>query len=493
MPDENASVSPEQQQVAVQALVAALGFACEWYVDAEGHRSGLSEEGRPEWLRLKTQLARADVAGIAAYDLSRVYRNTREFLEFVDELEQLEKRIVLVHDLVDTGTAGGRMLATVLVSMYEMEARKTSERVTANIAYKRHSIGQHWGPIPFGCQREKGILSPDPETLYLPHPQTGEPVARAYHGALARAYELFATGEYTYDALAAALNAEGWCFKTRQGAPRAWTVDDARRVMAAWQLYAGDLPLGRLKDGPTEVLKGAHDPLLDPGLCATVGAEVQRRARTYPHKGPNHAYLLTGVLACAECGKPLVGSAQDGRHVYRHHARCKRPAWIDADDFDQCFVAWCEQLDSPAILPAIYEALDALAPTAAQERKTVMRLEKRLQRLAAAYLAGRVSESQYQAQVAQLEHDLATARAAIPADIAAILATVNQFKDLLSGLPLITRKEQRNVMRSLFVRVEVSGNPLADGHIARIVPAEWLEPLWPFIWRFAPEMNVRLG
>jgi len=55
MPDENASVSPEQQQAAVQVLAEALGFACEWYVDAEGHRSGLSEEGRPEWLRLKAR------------------------------------------------------------------------------------------------------------------------------------------------------------------------------------------------------------------------------------------------------------------------------------------------------------------------------------------------------------------------------------------------------------------------------------------------------
>lgn len=299
MPNENASISPEQQQAAIRTLVELRGFACEWYIDAEGHRSGLSEDGRPEWLRLKEHLEHENVAGVAAYDLSRIYRNVHDFLEFVDVLDRLNKRLMLVHDLIDTGTAAGRMLSTVLVAMYEMEARKTSERVTANIAYKRRKQGKHWGPVPFGCQRIEGVLHPDPDVLYIAHPTTGEMVSRPYHDALVLAYRLFSTGDYSCDRIADELNADGWYFKSRKGAGRPWTVDDARRILSAWQLYAGDLPLGRQKDGPVEVIAGAHAPIIDPALCQLVGQELQKRSRPYTSHGKRRSYLLTGLLYCS--------------------------------------------------------------------------------------------------------------------------------------------------------------------------------------------------
>ncbi len=489
MPNENASVSPEQQKAAIRTLVEARGFTCEWYIDAEGHRSGLSEDGRPEWLHLKEQLARDDVAGVAAYDLSRVYRNVREFLEFVDVLERLQKRLVLVNDLIDTGTAAGRMIATVLVAMYEMEARKTSERVTANIAYKRRKQGKHWGPVPFGCQRIEGVLHPDPDVLYIAHPVTGETVARPYHDSLVLAYRLFATGEYSCERVADELNAEGWYFKNRKGDGRVWTVDDARRILSAWQLYAGNLPLGRQKDKPTEIIAGAHSPIVDPALCQIVGQELQKRARTYTSHGQRHSYLLTGLLYCAECGRALVANAQDGQRIYRHRAKCKRPVWIDADRLEQIALSWCGRLYTEEIINSVYAALDALAPTAGNIRQHIIKLENYSQRLTAAYLAGKVPEAKYRAAGSKIETDLIAAREQLPADINAIMGIVSRFRDLTTGIETLGFQEQKDVLHSIFSRIEISGDPLKDGRLVHIEPSPWLAPLWPFIWRNSPELR----
>jgi DNA invertase Pin-like site-specific DNA recombinase len=486
MPDENASVSPDQQRAAIRALVEARGFACEWYVDAEGHRSGLSEEGRPAWLQLKAQLPRADVAGIAAYDLSRIHRNTREFLEFVDELEKLHKRMVLVHDMVDTGTAGGRMLATVLVSMYEMEARKTSERVTANIEYKRRALGWHWGTIPFGCIRIKGCLQPDPDTLWLTD-AAGALRERPYHAALQQAYEWFAGGDYTYDSLTAALNAAGWRFKNRQGVAREWTRDDVRRILAAWRLYAGDLPLGRQKDHPAEVIAGLHDPILEPDLCRRVGAELERHARAYTTHGPRSSYLLTPLLVCHNCDQPLTTARQEGVRYYRHAARCKIPAWIPADGYERSFTAWVGALDTPGLPAALHAALAAISPTGAAAHRELLRLEAQQPRLLQRHLAGDLPLAAYLAASDTLAAQLRAAQAALPPGWDDIQPQLTRFRALSQDLGALDYQEQKDVIHSLFARIEISGNPLDTGHLVRLTPRDWLASLWPFIWRAAPD------
>src|SRR2546426_1026964 len=69
--DKRDEVSPERQVTLCTEEAERRGWAYEVYKDAEGHRSGGSEKHRPEWRRLKLQLARADVAAVIVADISR--------------------------------------------------------------------------------------------------------------------------------------------------------------------------------------------------------------------------------------------------------------------------------------------------------------------------------------------------------------------------------------------------------------------------------------
>ena len=333
-------ISPEIQAQAVESHVHALGYRVEWYEDIDGHKSGRHEAGRPGWLNLKTQLDRDDVAGIAAYDLSRLYRNTREFLQFIDRIQKRKLRLIIVNENIDTSSSTGQAVLTILMAMYQLEADLASDRITTSISYKREQLGLHWGPVPFGCQRDRATkeLIPDPTTYEVSDPQTEKVIQRTYHATLQALYEYFATGAYTYRRLAVTMNVNLYRFRNRAGESRLWTTDDVRRTLAAWQLYRGDLPLGRKKDNPTTVVQGAHRPILPPELCDQVAAQLILRRKRYT-KSTHHTYLLTGIIYCGSCKRKLGGAnyKDKGARLYRHQeAKRECPEiWVEVEVLEE--------------------------------------------------------------------------------------------------------------------------------------------------------------
>jgi len=51
--DANDMNSPERQRANIQAICDQHGWTAEWYMDADGHKSGRHERNRPGWLALK--------------------------------------------------------------------------------------------------------------------------------------------------------------------------------------------------------------------------------------------------------------------------------------------------------------------------------------------------------------------------------------------------------------------------------------------------------
>ena len=98
-------ISPAKQHQALEHLCAMHGWTPEWYEDAEGHRSGRSEKGRPGWKALKAQLGRSDIVAVVSYSLSRLSRDLRHFLDFLDECERHELTIATLKESVDTRSA----------------------------------------------------------------------------------------------------------------------------------------------------------------------------------------------------------------------------------------------------------------------------------------------------------------------------------------------------------------------------------------------------
>ena len=70
-------------------------------------------------------------------------------------------RLVSVSEVLDTSSAGGRMLITLLGALAQFEREQVSERTSFALSYKRKA-GQVYSPIPFGFVREGDLLVPEP-------------------------------------------------------------------------------------------------------------------------------------------------------------------------------------------------------------------------------------------------------------------------------------------------------------------------------------------
>ena len=170
-------------------------YQVEWYEDID--RSGRDEKNRPGWQALLSQLDRPDVAGVISYSFSRMYRNLLQFLTFLDRCEQLNLQILTVKETIDTSSAIGRAMVSILMLIYQLESDQTSERMTEGIQYRREVLGRHWGPLPFGAERDdEKHLIPTPRTYRL----NGE--ERRYIDGLRFIYELYATNQHGMEAVA---------------------------------------------------------------------------------------------------------------------------------------------------------------------------------------------------------------------------------------------------------------------------------------------------
>ncbi|MCR4333214.1 MAG: recombinase family protein [Sulfuricaulis sp.] len=316
--------SPERQQTNTNDKATELGLTPENYTDAEGHRSGRSEDARPEWRKARARLTGPDVAALVVDTWDRAARNVRLLLELVDECERLSVRFISCHDAIDTRTAQGRFQLSIIASVGEFESNVAGERQSATADYLRRTKGRYIGWPPFGSERVKT------ETDYTLLPSTKLQPNGTDHQALTHLYELRLRESFSTDSMAAKMNAEDWRFRDRRGQLGFWNGDRVRGVIRNHWTYAGYVVVGQSHRGDYEIIPGSHAPLLPESLTGPVAAGFGWRARgRRTRESLDHP--LTGLLICGECGERLTGEFRRGRIAYRHivHLGCSLPYRLD--------------------------------------------------------------------------------------------------------------------------------------------------------------------
>lgn len=251
------AVSPEMQRAAIQQWADRNGpFAIEWFEDLG--LSGRFEANREGWQALLQRLDRNDPAvyGIAVYNYTKTHRNVVHYLKFYDDrIAPLGKRLVDVSNpSLDLATANGRMLGSIQMAVAEAHSRQTSENIIEAIHHVQAVKGRHYGPTPFGCDRDPDTyhLIPSVKFYYLDvssgdtRPDQGDPPPgyeqRYYHDALSAAAGLM-DGSRSFAECAALLNAAGWRFWTRdKSEPILFNRQRVLGIARHYALYAGELP-----------------------------------------------------------------------------------------------------------------------------------------------------------------------------------------------------------------------------------------------------------
>ena len=120
---------------------------------------------RPGWQRVEEMLRTKEVGGVVVIALDRMTRKLRDFMSLSERFFKKDYALHCVTERVDTGSANGRLVLHILMSVAEWELDEISER-TSRCLQSKKAAGKVWGQIPYGY-----MLASDGESVIPNKPE----------------------------------------------------------------------------------------------------------------------------------------------------------------------------------------------------------------------------------------------------------------------------------------------------------------------------------
>jgi DNA invertase Pin-like site-specific DNA recombinase len=161
--DEQASqgVSLDAQDARIRAYAVAQAREIdEMVVDAGQSAKTLQ---RPGIARILAAIRAGEVEALVVLKLDRLTRSTRDLADLLDLTAKHDVALVSLSESLDTSTAAGRMVVSMLGVVAQWEREAISERTASALGHKR-AQGKVYGKTPFGYRRDGSNLVPDPAT-----------------------------------------------------------------------------------------------------------------------------------------------------------------------------------------------------------------------------------------------------------------------------------------------------------------------------------------
>jgi site-specific DNA recombinase len=452
--EQTEGYSLSAQQTAIEAYCKAQDWELvEVYRDAG--RSGKNLAGREELTRMLADTKSGQFERVVFLKLDRLARNLKDLLTICDGLEAAKVGIVSIHESIDTGTATGRMIRSILGAVSEFEREAIVERVKTGIAEMARQ-GRILGKLPLGYVRdESGNIALDMETA----PLIGEMFLQ------------YATGTCsTWDL-------------SRWARRRGLDLDRfAVHRLLTLPVYAGKvLHLGKV------VADGKHPAIIDEETFERVQqVRTQRRYRGSPKPFGREPYPLSNIAVCGRCGYHLIGTRN--RHRTRYmlcygvqrygQSSCEqRLARCDLLEGQIAAYVGRMQLGESYIDDVVDEVRQRRGSPDEAERATLGAAIDRWHRL---FVLGEIDEDRLRRETAPLRERLVDLeRADSPLDVSLAASYLRDLGGLWASSP---RKLQREFIREVFQRIVVEGHQVTE-----ITPKPVYAPL------FTADRHERFG
>ena len=167
------------QEDAVRALATIDGHASDLELYVDWGLSG-GKLDRPDYQRLRGDIVAGAISHVYALNLSRIGRSLSELIAFADLCRDHDTALVLAKDPVNTTTASGRMLYSILGSVAQFTRELAAEGQAAALQ-ERLERGDKLGRAHYGMKlaedAEGRVIEVRDESVDL------EPIRRAYDDA----------------------------------------------------------------------------------------------------------------------------------------------------------------------------------------------------------------------------------------------------------------------------------------------------------------------
>jgi DNA invertase Pin-like site-specific DNA recombinase len=257
----------------------------EEYVDDD--LSAYSGKARPAYERMLTDLAEGRRDGVLVWHMDRLHRRPAELEGFVDTCTRAGVRdVVTLSGDIDLAKGDGLLMARLLAAVAANESdskRRRGARKALEIAQSGRPV--MGGPRPFGFEDDRVTHRPAEAGVIR------DLAARALAGE-------------TLTSLVTWLQASG----VRTAGGGQWRTQTLRQVLTNPRMWGMRVHQGQVIGEAT----------WEPIITAEQGERL-RRLLLDPARRTNRTarrYLLSGMLRCGKCGKPLYSAPKNGRRRY---------------------------------------------------------------------------------------------------------------------------------------------------------------------------------
>jgi len=277
--------SLQEQRGAIEAYAQRNGISIvEWFEE----RVTAAKRGRSVFARMLKSLERGGAHGIIIHKIDRSARNLRDWADLADLIDR-GAEIHFAHDDVDLRSRGGRLSADIQAVVAADFIRNLREETRKGF-YGRLKQGLYPLRAPVG---------------YLDQGRGQAKAIDPIHGPLVRqAFELYATGGYSFHTLLAELHRRG--LRGRKG--------NTVSLNGLTTLLNNSFYMGLIRIRKTnEVFEGVHPPLVTKALFDRVQSVLRGNRIGTPYK---HDFLFRRLVRCAGCRRSLIGERAKGRYIY---------------------------------------------------------------------------------------------------------------------------------------------------------------------------------
>jgi len=237
-------------------------------------------------------LERGGAHGILIHKIDRSARNLRDWADLADLIDR-GAEIHFAHDALDLRSRGGRLSADIQAVVAADFIRNLREETRKGF-YGRLKQGFYPLRAPVG---------------YIDQGRGQAKAIDPIRGPLVlQAFELYATGDYSFHQLKAELHQRGL-----RGCKGNIISLNGLTTMLNNPFYVGLIRIR--KTG--EFFEGVHPPLITKALYDRVQGTLRGNRIGTPYKND---FIFRRLVRCSGCGRSLIGERQKGRYIfYRCH------------------------------------------------------------------------------------------------------------------------------------------------------------------------------
>jgi DNA invertase Pin-like site-specific DNA recombinase len=377
-----------------------------------------------DWV--KANAKRESLRAILSHKLDRVCRNMRDAVRMQELEDRYGVSLAFVENQFGPGPAGA-LSFNVMAAVAQYYSDNLRTEVLKGIDERARQGWQH-SRAPFGYIN----VTEDREHPIQPHPEKSK--------AVVRLFELYSSGNYTFESLGQKLADEGFTYQASQ--PKFY------RTVVSYILN-NRFYIGEIRRGSNHY-QGRHQPLIDRATFLACQDILQGKTRRT--KAKINLPLAGGLFTCEHCGALITGERikrkLNGGGVRIHdYYRCANNYPDDdhpsvrwrADDLEDAIIADLSKLKMPDeevvewFRASLHTAFTDIGDLQRNQRAAMTKRRSELatmnDRLLNAFLAGSIDEATFNAKLAalrdeaaQIEETLGCATTLEPADVRAALA-----------------------------------------------------------------------